>query len=431
MNKYFTKIEKTETKTDKNIDINPNTNLKTNLNTNPDKEKNKYILFDSDEEENENEKNNEKRVFQLFGSNLSINNKKQEKEELVYNLNDYSLIHWRPMLDELDFKMGLYENLGDISIEEMPNLVFYGCKGSGKTTKIHALLASLFGRNIYNIKNMQFEEDRKIIQYRLSNYHIEFSSTEMNSNEKIFIHSFLKIFIQTKNVALNIPKIVYIHHAEKLSKQSQLALRRMIEVHYTTSRFIFEINDIGMLAGPLTSRCLPVRISMPSKDEITKCLKNTSSKYGVSIKDVDIENIFKSSTGYDNLENVSRHEYDLKKIFGCYYTFIYTGKIFSFYEYNKLDEIIQIIEKKKCNVTSMEKVRDTIQDLYIRLIPMNFCIQYIFNKLTKKYSNNEKVLFNIISITTKCDHLLKQGNKESLHIEYYIFSLCEYIQNVK
>ncbi len=412
MNKYFTKVEKD---TDKNKD------------KNKDAEKNKYILFDSD---NESEEQDSKKVFQLFGNQLSLNDH-HTKEELVYNLNDYSLIHWKPMLDELDFKIGMYENLGCLSIEEIPNLVFYGCKGSGKTTKVHALLASLFGRNIYNIKNLQFEEDRKTIQYRSSNYHIEFSSTEMNSNEKIFIHSFLKFFIQTKNVALNIPKIVYIHHAEKLSKQSQLALRRMIEVHYPTARFIFEINDIGMLAGPIISRCLPVRVVMPSIEDITKCLKNTASKYSVSIKDSDIETIFKSSTGYDNLENIHRHELDLKKIFGCFYTFIYTGKTFTFYEYNKLDEVIQIIEKKKCNVTSMEKVRDTIQDLYIRLVPMNFCVQYIFNKLMKKYKNNEQVIYNLIRITTDCDHLLKQGNKESLHIEYYIFSLCEFIQGIK
>ena len=82
----------------------------------------------------------------------------------------------------------------------------------------------------------------------------------------------------------------------------------------------------------------------------------------------------------------------------------------------------------------MEKVRDIIQDLYIRLIPMNFCIHYIFHKTIDKYYKDPKfedICINIIRITTKCEHLLKKGNKESLHVEYFIFSLCEYIQNIK
>ena len=412
MNKYFIK------------------NDSTNIQSNKKKEDSKYDLFDSDNDSDDDSK----RVLKLFEDQFSLNDKKVEKEDLKYNLNDYSLIHWRPMLNELDFKIGKYEGLGEVNINELPNLIFYGLKGSGKTTKVHALLATMFGRNIYSMKNIEFEEDRKIIHYRASNYHIEFSSTEMNSNEKTFIHSFLKIFIQTKNVALNIPKIVYIHHAEKLSKQSQLALRRMIEVHYSTSRFIFEINDIGMLVGPLTSRCLCVRVAMPEKEGIINCMKETSIKYNFKIKDEDIDLILKTSIGMNDIENVPKIMFDLKKIFGCFYTFVYTGKIFTFYEHSKLDEIVQIIEKKKCNVTSMEKVRDIIQDLYIRLIPMNFCIHYIFHKIIDKYYKDPKfedICINIIRITTKCEHLLKKGNKESLHVEYFIFSLCEYIQNIK
>ena len=104
---------------------------------------------------------------------------------------NFNLFEYKPNLDELDFKLDILKPLQNINIDNLVNLLFYGVEGSGKTTKIYALLASIFDKKIYDLKNINFEEDRKVISYKASIYHIEINPINLGSNEKLFIHSFI------------------------------------------------------------------------------------------------------------------------------------------------------------------------------------------------------------------------------------------------
>jgi hypothetical protein len=329
----------------------------------------------------------------------------------------------KPNLDELDFKDDFIYKYKNIKIDEMSNLLFYGLPHSGKTIKIYAFLCSIFNKKVYDLKNMIFEEDRKTMNYKSSIYHIEINPLTLGSNEKLFINSFLKIYIETRNVGLDIPKIILIKNANHLSVNSQMAFRKFMEKNYKTCKFIFEITNLSNFLEPIKSRCLLFRVKMPKIDDIKNCLKNMSIRKNISISDDLINKIIDNSNKLSLL-------IDLKKIFGFYTYYIFTNKHFNYLYYDKLNEIVNYINNKKISFVIIQKIRDLIGEMYINLVPMEELILFIYTELSKLHSNNELFLHNILHMTNICYNNIQNGNKDTIHVEYYIVSVIELIQTI-
>lgn len=324
----------------------------------------------------------------------------------------------KPNLDELDIKSDLLNSLKKIKIDELLNLVVYGLPAVGKSIKIYAFLASILDKRVYDLKTMIFEEDRKIVTYKSSIYHIELDPINLGSNEKFFMQNFLKQYIETKNIGLNLPKIILIKNAHLLSKQTQLSLRKSIECTFLTAKFIFEVSNLSNFSQTLISRCTLIRVPMPKIEEIKLCLINYSKRKKHNIEEDIIDQIIEESNKVDSSTN-------LKKIFGHYRYYIATKKKFKFLYYNKFDEILDFINKKISFVT-FQKIRDIVNEIYISLVPMKELLLYIFYNLLKENKND---IEKIIDITVKCDINLSNGNKDCLHLESYIISIIDMIHN--
>ena len=329
----------------------------------------------------------------------------------------------KPNLDELDFKNDLIYKYKNVNVNEMTNLLFYGLPHSGKTIKIYAFLCSIFNKKVYDLKNMVFEEDRKTMNYKSSIYHIEINPLTLASNEKLFINSFLKIYIETRNVGLDIPKIILIKNANHLSTNSQMAFRKFMEKNYRTCKFIFEVNNLSNFLEPLKSRCLLFRIKMPKMHDIKNCLINISKRKNISISDNIIDEIINNSNKLSLL-------IDLKKIFGFYTYYIFTNKHFSYLYYDKFNEIINFINNKKISFVIIQRIRDLIGEMYINLVSMEELILFIYTQLSKMYMGNDLFLHNLVYMTSKCYTNIQNGNKDTIHIEYYIISVIELVQLV-
>jgi len=328
----------------------------------------------------------------------------------------------KPFLEDLHFKLGSLSAYKSIDIDLMSNLLFHGMEGSGKTTKIYALLASIFNdKKVYDLKNAVYEEDKKTIPYKSSIYHIEVDAVNLASNEKLFIQSFLKAYIESRNIGLNLPKIVYIKNVDKMSEQSQLSMRKIIEGNSYTAKFIFEISNFDGFSEPLKSRCLCIRIPMPQIDDIRLCIKSYSILKNYEVSDNDINTIIQNSTLIPN-------KYNLKKIFGYYRYFILTGKQFHFLYHDKFKEIADILYKKTSFI-SMCKIRELINEMYINLVSMEELMEYIFNIISHKNINNHEFIAKLLKIYVETQTRLKIGNKECLHVEYFIISVISLLYN--
>lgn len=344
--------------------------------------------------------------------------------ELYFNFSEK-----RPLFNELDYGNNLLKKLVEskIDIDEMPNILIYGPNYSGKTTMINAFFASIFGRNFYDTKNLTLEIDRKIFNYKTSSYHLEFCAKELGTNDKIFIHEFIKTFIETRNIGLNIPKIVIIRNASLLSPIAQMALRRIIEKNSYTSRFIFENNSLSSFQEPLISRCLLIKIKPPSFEEI----KNSIIKISDDIKSKNsfdltvIDDIIKNSTEFNGTNN-----YNLKKIYGEAFHYIHTGTKYKYIYDDVINNLYDLVESKKILMTNLDKIRDIINELYINLYPMKDLIFKTYYFFVNKYSYDDNFMKSLMELTIKTDINMCKGNKECIHTEFYFIALFELLLSV-
>ncbi len=330
-----------------------------------------------------------------------------------------SYLETRPNLDELDFQHSILNSMSKSNIFEMPNLIFYGSPSSGKTTKIYAFLSSLLNtKDIYDTKSALYEEDRKEINYTYSDYHLEFSPFDLESYQKNFIQGFLKEYVQTMNIGLDIPKIVIIKNADLLSYDSQKSLIYMMEAYSQTSRFIIEVRYLDKISTFLLSRCLTVRIPYPRLDQIKLAFKKMAlNNYNRDLTEEEWNTVIEYSRDLN---------YNLKHINGLIRCYLTTGEWLNLSYLQKCDELYGLIKKyRTLNNGDLERIREVIQELYIFLTPMDDVLIYIYKKLTNDYVDNTNLCMDIIKITGYHDNLMANGNKKTIHIESYVINIIQ------
>jgi len=80
-------------------------------------------------------------------------------------------------------------------------------------------------------------------------------------------------------------KVVVISEADKLTKDAQHALRRIMEKYMTNCRYILCCNNSSKVIGAIRSRCLGIRVSAPTKLEIVDVLKSVAKKESLRLPD--------------------------------------------------------------------------------------------------------------------------------------------------
>lgn len=354
-------------------------------------------------------------------------------------------------LNTIDIKHPLIQSFNiDNECTVGTNLILYGPNGCGKTTQLYALLSSFYGKTVYNFKYIEYECNKKIVYYKKSKYIIEFNPIELNNNDYYFIQSFIidyinllcpehntfkkpatktldNILMCSTNIQLqqdtNIqhPSIIIITNAEKLSYKSQMILRKIIEKYQDLVKFIFETNNLNAIIGALQSRCLNIRIPMPSLDIIF----NIANKYYGSKEYNDYINEYKIYIEH------SLQKKSMSEILNTIELIV--NDIDVNYD-NKYDNLIKLIDNYKYN--NISAIREIIYNLYISNDSNNI-ITYLTHYYIKKYSNNigannistNNICFNLINKAAEIDYIKHKSNKDFIHIEYFIISLINIIHN--
>jgi len=143
---------------------------------------------------------------------------------------------YRP--DTLDDMMGQKKIIaslkGYVEKREMPNLLFIGKSGIGKTATAIALAKDIgcYPDGFLEL-NASDERGIKIVRENIKN------------------------FAKTRAITKTGWKIILLDEADELTKPAQQALRRTMEIYYKTVRFILTVNNLGKVSAALRSRCTP------------------------------------------------------------------------------------------------------------------------------------------------------------------------------
>jgi len=147
---------------------------------------------------------------------------------------------YRPVTrDEI---IGLPAGLRALKLDEsMPHLLFVGGAGIGKTTTARAIMKEMNADGI----ELNASDERGIDTIR----------------EKI------KFFCMKASLQM---KVILLDEADQLTKDSQQALRRILEEYAEDTRFILTGNYERGIIDPLVSRCVRFEFATPPKDEVVK-----------------------------------------------------------------------------------------------------------------------------------------------------------------
>ncbi len=142
---------------------------------------------------------------------------------------------YRPKtLDEILGQKRIVASLkGYVESGEMPNCLFVGKSGNGKTAAAWALA------------------------YELGCAPGSTSFLELNASDErgiAIVREKIKNFAQTKAITEHGFKICLLDEADELTKQAQQALRRVMERYHKTVRFILTANSLGKMSQAILSR---------------------------------------------------------------------------------------------------------------------------------------------------------------------------------
>lgn len=181
---------------------------------------------------------------------------------------------YRPSkLDELSYHTSITNRLKSLAShpEGMPHLLFYGPSGSGKKTRVSALLRQLYGAGADRLKldkRTFTTPTKRTIEINMvtSNHHIEISPGDVGLNDRFVVQDIIKEMASNKNIAASAMgpsekktstvqfKTVVLVEVDRLSRQAQAALRRTMEKYSGTCRLILVCNSLSKVRSIMAPR---------------------------------------------------------------------------------------------------------------------------------------------------------------------------------
>ncbi len=160
--------------------------------------------------------------------------------------------------------------------KDMPNLLFAGPPGTGKTTAAIALAREIFGDTFeQNFLELNASDERGIQVVRET----------------------IKEFARTLPFGGAKFKIIFLDEADALTADAQHALRRTMEKYAATSRFILSCNYSSKIIEPIQSRCALFRFKPLSEEQIKQRLLYIAKNEHLQIDEKALDAIIYVSEG--------------------------------------------------------------------------------------------------------------------------------------
>jgi len=162
-----------------------------------------------------------------------------------------------------------------VKVGSIPNMMFAGPAGTGKTTIAIALAKELFGTHWKeNFLELNASDERGISVVRGS----------------------IKEFAKIRSLGANF-KIIFLDESDALTPEAQQAMRRTMERFSGSTRFILNCNYSSRIIEPIQSRTAVFRFKRLQEEDVRKYLKRILEGEKLQATDDGIKALFEISEG--------------------------------------------------------------------------------------------------------------------------------------
>lgn len=268
-----------------------------------------------------------------------------------------------------------------INNNKLSHMIFYGSSGTGKTTTIIAAAKKIYG--VY-YKSMILElngsDDRgiNVVRDQIKN----FSATDSKISS---------IFENNNNT--NNTKLVILDEADAMTYDAQFALRRVIEIYTSSTRFCLICNYLSKIIPAIQSRCQILYFTPISNEFHISKINEIIEKENIKIDEITKLKIIELAEG-DMRKSINLLQ-SLNMINNNIITIDFLYKSIGYLSEENRNIIINTLKKKSIN-----EIYNELNELVD-----NYCIsnndiikeltQYvseIYLKLNKKLKNQNKIL---------------------------------------
>lgn len=331
--------------------------------------------------------------------------------------------HRPSKLDDLTYHASTTARLRSLAENPatMPHLFVYGPSGSGKKTRITALLREIYGPGVEKLKldkrTFTTPSNRTLeINMVTSNFHIELSPGDAGLNDRFVVQDVIKEMASSKAIVGEKARVAYktvvLMEVDRLSRQAQAALRRTMEKYASTCRLILCGESASKVIEPVRSRCLGIRVAAPSPEEIGKVLQKVASKESVTLPDQLARNIAAESS-----RNLRRALLMLEACHVQHRDGLSADQVVQKTDWELYIRQLAVEISREQTPQRLQAAREKLYELLVSCIPPTMILKTLTAELLKNLDDSLK--HEVLEAAAFYEHRMAMGSKEIFHLEAF------------
>lgn len=278
-----------------------------------------------------------------------------------------------------------------IDENSLPNIMFTGSAGVGKTTCALALAKTLLG------------------EYWQQNF-LELNASDARGIDTV--RNQIKSFCKLKAVGAPF-RIIFLDEVDNMTKDAQQALRREMEMYTKTSSFILSCNYSSKIIDPIQSRCAIFRFSPIKAAQIIKRLQYIADQEEIEVEQSALENIVYFTQGD------MRRSINILQASTTTDNKVTEDAVYDVISRAKPKDVRKIINKALDH--DFMKARDLLRDIMlVDGISGDDLITQFYQEVTQMTREGiipEESFVKIMEYMSECDYRIREGSNPRLQLE--------------
>ena len=296
-----------------------------------------------------------------------------------------------------------------LNSDNIPNLLLYGIKNSGKKTQLFQILQELYDPSV------DIHKTSNEIKYSYNDTYYVFDIQNIQTKN---YQSFLEIIneiIHSKNHFGKLSnKLIIFKNFQNIKTTIQNSLRVLIEKYRNTTVFLLISNKYNSIHQPIQSRCLCIRMKSLNRKEKRELIYSTVQRKKCSIQFYD--SIYESNNQKDiHLLVECKEIIDHKEFLDPYDKIIY--------------KLMGIIKRRKYS----KEIHTTIREIAYNIEKFNLSISELYYKFLTQILQDQTIRDNkkykIVRFLSDSEYNYSKSYRSLVVVESFVLKLFEIINS--